>query len=152
VGISNPDPKLTGEDPADPGRSAPENNPFTYYERYRMVRAALMENGVPLEDFSTVPFPVNHPGLLRHYVPLEAVFYLTIYDDWGRKKLSLFESLGLRCEVLWEKPPKDKGISATDLRKRIVRGQAWESMVPGSVRVLLREWNLEERLQNVRRA
>ena len=38
VGITNPDPTLTRKDTADPARSLSDANPFTYYERYQMVK------------------------------------------------------------------------------------------------------------------
>jgi cytidyltransferase-like protein len=46
IGITNPDPAQTVEEPADPARGRPEANPCTFYERYLMVEAALVEAGV----------------------------------------------------------------------------------------------------------
>ena len=40
VGITNPDPLLTREDPADPRRGTPLANPLTYFERYTLIRLA----------------------------------------------------------------------------------------------------------------
>ncbi len=108
VGITNPDPVLTRSEAADPGRSHPLENPLTYYERYVLLNAALPEAGLERQDFSVVPLPVNLPELYQYYVPLDAVFFLTIYDDWGRQKLRYFESLGLTAHVLWETPPEKK--------------------------------------------
>lgn len=149
VGITNPEPALTRPDPADPSRSDPSANPLTYYERHIMVRAVLVEAGVPLESFSIVPFPVNLPDRYRYYVPLDAVFFLTIYDEWGRKKRSLFESLGLKVRVLWERPREQKGISAADVRRRLVRGEPWRHLVPRSTAVLVERWNVVQRLRSL---
>ena len=44
--LTNPDPSLTRQDRADPNRSQAKNNPLTYYERYLMVRSALVEAGL----------------------------------------------------------------------------------------------------------
>jgi nicotinamide-nucleotide adenylyltransferase len=82
-------------------------------------------------------------------VPLEAVFFLSIYDEWGRRKKRYFESLGLKVHVLWEVNPDKKGISGDDVRSRMVRGQPWEEAVPNSVAVLLREWDIPERLKKI---
>jgi hypothetical protein len=41
VGITNPDPALTRKDAADPARSSADANPFTYYERYQMVKTTV---------------------------------------------------------------------------------------------------------------
>ena len=92
VGITNPDPTLTKADAADPVRSLPESNPLTYFERYTIIRAVMFEQGLDAE-FSIVPFPINIPELYRFYLPLDAVFYLTIYDEWGKRKK--------RCSSLW---------------------------------------------------
>ena len=51
VGITNPDPTLTREDSADPKRTRLISNPLTYFERYTMVGAALVEAGVSPRGF-----------------------------------------------------------------------------------------------------
>src|SRR5208283_3775130 len=130
IGITNPDPTLTRIDAADPNRSSPEANPLTYFERYSIIRHVMFESGMDPKDFSIVPFPVNFPELYRFYLPLDAVFYMTIYDDWGKRKLENFRSLGLNVEILWAKPPEQKGISATEIRRRMSRGEEWEYLVP----------------------
>jgi len=85
VGITNPDPFLTRQEDADPNRNAPQANPLTYYERYVMVGSALDEAWVSPREFSIVPFPINIPKLYKYYVPMDAVFFLSIYDKWGKK-------------------------------------------------------------------
>ena len=148
VGITNPDPSLTGDDKSDPARSTAEANPLTYYERYRMVKAALLEQGLCAGDFAIVPFPINFPELYKHYVPLDATFYLTIYDAWGDKKLEMFKSLGLKAEVLWRRPLSEKGITSTDIRRRIISGESWKQLVPYSAARLLEELDISKRLKN----
>jgi nicotinamide mononucleotide adenylyltransferase len=86
VGVTNPDPSLTKPDAADPARSLPKSNPFTYYERMIIARESLLEAGIPREPFDIVPFPINRRGLWDYYVPSAAVVYMTISDEWGRKK------------------------------------------------------------------
>lgn len=147
VGITNPDPLLTRDDPADPQRSSPGANPLTYFERYTMARHVLLEAGIRLADFSIVPFPINLPELYRYYLPMDAVFYLTIYDSWGRRKLERFQSLGLKTEVLWERPLENKGLSATDIRRSMVRGEPWEHLVPPAAAALMLRWDIPERLK-----
>ena len=123
VGITNPDPHLTREDPADQHRHSPLANPLSYWERYHMVRQTLEAAGVEADTFSVVPFPINFPELYCYYVPLNAVFFLSIYDDWGRKKLAMFRSLGLETHILWEVPPKKKGISGSTVRRPHASGR-----------------------------
>jgi nicotinamide-nucleotide adenylyltransferase len=152
VGITNPDPSLTQQDPTDPGRSDPRANPLTYFERYTLVRHVLVEAGVTEDSFSVVPFPVNRPRLYGHYVPLRACFFLTIYDDWGRKKRDIFRSLNLHTEVLWEKTPESKGISASDVRERILEDRPWRQLVPDACAELMEAWSVRRRLHRLSHA
>ncbi|MFW9785970.1 MAG: adenylyltransferase/cytidyltransferase family protein, partial [Candidatus Heimdallarchaeota archaeon] len=64
VGITNPDPSLTRDSEANPHRSKPFANPLTYYERFLMIQAALLEQGLSYTEFSIVPFPINVPELI----------------------------------------------------------------------------------------
>jgi nicotinamide-nucleotide adenylyltransferase len=149
VGITNPDPNLTRSERSDPHRSDSFANPLTYFERYLMLRAALKAEGVHSEDLSVVPFPISFPELFKHYVPLNATFFLTIYDEWGREKLQRFQSLGLNVEVLWERPQAEKGISGEEVRLGIVTGSPWESLVPESTRHLIEKWDISDRLRRL---
>ena len=146
VGITNPEPELPRAAPADPQRSLPRANPLTYFERYQLVRATLSEAGVPEGNFSIVPLPINLPERYRHYVPLDAVFLLSICDDWGRRKQDLFQEQGLRTHLLWEVPTEEKGLSADDIRHRMAVDQPWEHLVPPAVARLLTTWQIPRRL------
>jgi len=151
VGITNPDPTLTRDDPADPHRSLPTANPLSYFERYVMVQSALLEAGLGVVQFSLVPFPINFPELYRHYVPMDGTFFLTIYDEWGRKKMAHFEALGLKTEILWEKSPSEKGLRGVDIRRRMAAGEPWEHLVPSSTEGLMKKWGIPERLLRLAR-
>jgi len=147
VGITNPDPFLTKMEDADPERNNPLENPLTYYERYALVNAVLEAEGLKPHQFSVVPFPVNFPERYKYYVPLDAVFFLTIYDEWGKKKLSYFQEQGLKTHVLREVPKKQKGISASEVRALMVKERPWGHLVPKSVATLMNNWRIPERLQ-----
>lgn len=147
VGITNPDPCQVKSEAADPLRSSDLANPLTYYERYQLVRAALVEAGVALADFSVVPLPISMPDRYPYYVPLDAVFFLSIYDDWGRRKKSYFESMGLKIHVLWEVSVEGKGISGSTVRRRMAEDRSWENLVPTSVGALLKAWRIPQRLK-----
>lgn len=134
---------------SNPERGSIAANPLTYFERYAMVRTALEELGIPSSAFSIVPLPINQPELYRYYVPLTAVFFLTIYDDWGRRKLAYFKSLGLKTHILWEVPPEQKGLSAAEIRRRMIEGERWQHLVPKSVAGLMKQWKIKERLKGM---
>ncbi|NDY41627.1 nicotinate-nucleotide adenylyltransferase [Dissulfurirhabdus thermomarina] len=147
VGITNPDPWSTRRDPADPARSDPAANPLTYYERHRILQAVLLDEGLDPAAFSIVPFPVNFPERWAAYVPLDAVFFLTIYDAWGERKLRLFQDRGLRAEVLWRRPPARKGLSASRVRALIREGGDWEPLVPPAAARVMKALGIPERLR-----
>ena len=150
VGITNPDPTLTKTDAADAHRSLPEANPLTYFERYSIIRAVMLERGLDPAEFSIVPFPINIPELYRFYLPLDAVFYLTIYDDWGKRKYEMFKSLGLNVEVLWIRPLEQKGITASEVRRRMAENEEWEHLVPPAAATVMKKMGIPERIANLK--
>jgi len=146
IGITNPDPVLTREENSDLNRSAGHSNPLTYYERFIILRDVLCEQGLSLKDFSIVPFPVNIPELYQNYVPMDAVFFLSIYDNWGRTKLQRFKDLGLKIHILRDVPPEHKGLSSTDIREFMRAKKPWENSVPEAAKKLYLKWNIPERI------
>jgi len=148
VGISNPDPELTAENPNNPTRSLPFSNPFTYYERLLMIRDALLDAGVERHEFEIVPFPINYPHLLYYYVPMDALFFVTIYDEWGRDKLRVLQSLNLKVDVMWERKMSERITSGTEIRKLIANGDdRWQRLVPSAVAKIIKERSLDERIR-----
>lgn len=146
VGITNPDPVLTSVDQADPTRSDPSSNPLTYFERFEVVREALIAEGVDRGSFEIVPFPINRPELLHNYVPIDSLFHLTIYDAWGERKLSLLSGEGFDVNILWRRSLKEKGITGQDVRGRIAGGREWAHLVPPGAARTLRGFDIETRL------
>ena len=147
VGITNPDPMLTRKENTAPERSDLKENPLTYYERQLLIRAVFEEYGIPQEDFSIVPFPVNFPDMYRYYVPMDALFFLTIYDEWGKRKQKYFSDMGLNIHILWEVPPEKKGISSSDIRTKMLKSLPWSHLVPNSVAELLLMWDIPGRIK-----
>ncbi len=137
VGITNPDPTLTTDELADLERGKPESNPFTYYERYLMVEGALREAGVSAERLRIVPFPHSYPERLRLYAPSDAIYLLTVYDQWGDVKVDRFRRLGLATEVMWRR--SDKPISGSRVRAAIAARHNWAELVPPAVARVIKE-------------
>ena len=146
VGITNPDPTQTAFNAANPHRSLPGSNPFSYYERAIMARESLLEQGVPLAEFMMVPMPINKPELIRNYVPTDATFYLTVFDEWGRTKVRTLESLALKTVVLYERPLSEKYHNSSDIRRKIAAGQPWEGDVPRAVARYIKDNRLDARI------
>jgi nicotinamide-nucleotide adenylyltransferase len=152
IGITNPDPYMTRHEKADPHRSRKDANPLMYYERYLCVTAVMQEHGLTPDDYAVVPFPINLPELYKYYAPSDAVYFVAIYDHWGRHKLENFKSLGLKTHVLREVSPEEKGISASYIRKAMISDTPWEHLVPPCVAALMHQWGIPERLKNMDKA
>lgn len=149
VGVTNPAPAQTKQESSDTNRGKEAANPLTYLERYQLVKTVLSEAGLSYQEFSIVPFPINFPERYRYYVPMDAVFFLTIYDEWGLQKKDYFKSLGLHLHILREVSPEEKGISASEVRGLIENEQPWEHMVPPPVAALLKKCEISARLKQL---
>lgn len=150
IGITNPDPNMTAEHPTNPKRSLPSSNPFTYYERLIMIRESLLEAGVERKEFDIVPFPINYPEKLKYYVPLDASFFSTIYDDWGRSKVETLRTIGLKVEVMWERSMSTRVTSGTEVRRLIKTGDKYQHLVPAAVVRIIKELCLEEKVRTIK--
>lgn len=150
IGITNPDPGLTKENTADTKRSMPEENPFTYYERMIMLRDAMLEAGIKRSEFEIVPFPINVPELIKFYVPLNALFFVTIYDEWGKHKLDTLNSLGVTTDLMWTRNLKERFTTGKDVRKLIAAEQPWEHLLPVSVTKYIKNNNLDLRIKELK--
>lgn len=149
VGITNPDPGLTAYNQVDPKRSLPKENPFTYFERLEMLRDSLLEYGIDRAKFEIVPFPINYPELLKYYVPTDAVFFVTIYDEWGETKLKELQSLGFEVDLMWKRSMDERLTTGKTVRRLIASDKEWEYLVPKSVFKYIKENKLDLRLKNI---
>lgn len=148
IGICNPDMGLTKYSEANPHRSTQVANPFTYYDRYQMIKGTLIHMGIPATEFDIVPFPINYPEYIFSYTPSNARYYMTIYDAWGLEKKEKLEALGCDIEVLWEVPIINKGISGSDVRKLIADNKDWKEYVPQYVYDYVVHNHLDEKLSS----
>jgi len=148
IGICNPEIDLTKYTKANPHRSKKSSNPLTYFERMECIKYSLIEAGIPEKEFDIVPFPINFPEKIFNYAPENAKYYMTIYDEWGEEKYkSLKEDLKLNVEVLWRVSLEEKGISASDVRKKIQEGKEWKQCVPNFVYKYITENHLDRRIK-----
>lgn len=146
IGLTNPDPSHTLEDATDLKRSQLRANPCTFYERLLMVAQSLFDVGIDKERFCVVPFPINIPSLWHYYVPREATYFLTIYDEWGEKKLTSFQNAGLKTHVLWRRDASEKGFTGYEIRQSIFEGRPWEHFVPTATVRVMRQFDIAARI------
>lgn len=143
VGITNPDPGLTAPDRASRHRSLATSNPFTYYERYMMVKSALLESGLQREQYDIVPFPINFPDRLHNYVPMNAHFFINVFDEWGYRKVELLRSQGIANIAVRVFEESAKPTSGSEIRSLILADGDWEQFVPSAVSTIIREIGVE---------
>jgi nicotinamide-nucleotide adenylyltransferase len=135
VGITSPYPATAPAEWTAPHRKDPAANPLTYYERMTMISSCLRAAGLGERQFDIVPFPIESPGELANYAPLDAVHFLTVYDTWGEEKTTRLRGLGYHTEILWRSAHKE--ISGTQIRTAMVEGRSWEHLVPAATRDFL---------------
>jgi cytidyltransferase-like protein len=145
VGITSPDPTWMRAEVSSPHRHEPGSNPFTYFERVLMIRETLLAEGLSLQEFVIVPFPIHDPKLCRHYEPAEAVHYVRVYSDWEREKVRRLQSQGLTVEIL--DAGKDKETSGAEVRHLMRSGLPWVHLVPNAVSRVIHETLATDRLR-----
>lgn len=140
IGITNPDPTATREVSHEPLRSNSSSNIFSYFERYQMIKESLVDSGVSYSDFSIVPFLIDKPFLIRHYLPQDSMVYLSVLnnDQWGLEKISIFKEIGLPYQTIVD-GKRFLGISGTLIRNKIRTGCHWENCVPIPVEKIIKK-------------
>jgi nicotinamide-nucleotide adenylyltransferase len=146
IGITNPDPSTVVPEASDPERHLAVNNPFTFFERMMMVRAALADEGFDPHRYSIIPFPIHHPERWFHYFPPETVQFVRVFSGWGQEKVERLRAAGLRVEVL--DAGREKAVSGAEVRARLRAGADWDALVPPAVARVLREIGGEEKARS----
>lgn len=134
VGITNPEPDLVPLEPASPHRHLAAANPYSFWERALMVRAALEEEGIEVRRLLIVPFPIHDPSRWHHYVPAGATHFIRVFSPWEAEKAERLRAVGHRVVEL-QMPVKE--ISGTEVRRRMEAGEDWRELVPPAVASLL---------------
>ena len=147
VGITSPENATLIREAIDPHRSEAASNPFTYYERMKMVEAALAQAGIPREEFDIVPFPISKPEMIRYYIPDGTTVFVTILDPWGHAKTERLKDFGYPVEVLWER--NDKFISSSMLRQCIFDGSDWSEWVPAATHRYILDNGFDNRIRDL---
>ena len=135
VGITNYDATPAAVEPAAIHRHRFEANPFSYFERQRMVLESLADLGIGSRLAGVVPFPIQALERLHAFVPIGAVHVVRVWSEWEAEKVRRLRNHG--CDVIELRPEGHKDGSGTEVRGRIRSGSDWESLVPaGTARVI----------------
>ena len=165
IGITNFD--ITEEkevNEVDTSRFLLSHNPFTFYERCEMIKLALLEKGYSLDRFGFIPFPIDSFKKVEteeeiqafrrrmfNFAPSNAIYFVTIYDDWGKDKYNkLIKLVGeSQVDLMWVRPLEQKPISGTLIREYIIQDKDWKDLVPHAVYQYIIDNHLDERIKKI---
>ncbi len=135
VAVTNPDPAARRSEPSAAHRHTADANPFTYFERARLLAAALDDRGFGPRT-TVVPFDLTRPALWPHYVPPDAHHYIRAYSAWEREKAAALTASGYAVTLI-EGDPAQR-VSAAVIRESLRAGDArWREIVaPGTAPLL----------------
>lgn len=136
IGIANPTEVEIRFSNSDPRRSRKDENPFSYYQRSRMISVSL-QRLTPQLTFTIKPCDLRSPALLRGSLGTCDLVALTIYDAWGNEKCDLAREAGYDVVVLWRR--RDKLTTGSEIRRRWRSDEPWEHLVPSGTADMLRQ-------------
>jgi nicotinamide-nucleotide adenylyltransferase len=114
-----------------------------------MIKNSLLDEGLDLSQFDIIPFPIEKEENIFYFAPQNVTYFLTIYDEWGKKKKQKLKKLGLNVEVMWEKDISEKPTCATTIRKMISNNEnTWLRMVPNAVSKYIFENALTKKIKD----
>lgn len=114
-----------------------EENPFTAGERVTMIQLALREAGVDPARYCIIPVPDVHVhNVWVSHVRAQVPNFDSVYSNEALT-VRLFKEAGFKVERI---PYFNREVnSATEVRRRILSGGDWESLLPKSVLKYLKE-------------
>lgn len=123
------------------------DNPFTAGERYEMLRLALSEAGIDLSKVLIVPVPDvgYHSIWVSHLKSLTPTFHV-VYTN-NPLVTTLFREAGYEVRPI--KMYRRDELVATKIRKMMLEGTDWRSLVPRSVADFIDRINGIERLRTI---
>lgn len=105
------------------------DNPFTAGERYMMIQGALRDEGI--ENYSIVPIEdLNRYAIwVSHVVAMCPTFDWVYSNNPFTRRLFTEAGFEVRASPLYSRSL----YSGTEVRRRIVEGEDWKSLVPSAV-------------------
>lgn len=132
------------------------DNPLTAGERFQLIEEALREAKIPAEKYCIIPVRnVNNYALWVNHINC----YIPPYD-----RLFTGSEIVKACyEGKYHRPHERNKIgpeifqlkrvlhvSASDVRKAILKKKNWEKLVPPAVAKILKSWNIQKRLYDIK--
>jgi nicotinamide-nucleotide adenylyltransferase len=124
-----------------------DKNPFTAGERVEMIRAALKEARISPSKYIIIPIrDVHIHATWAPFVASQVPKFDTVFTNEPLTS-RLFKERGYRVERI---PFFDRAkYSSTQIRRRILAGKNWKSLVPKSVAELLVSYQGIERIREL---
>jgi nicotinamide-nucleotide adenylyltransferase len=122
------------------------DNPFTAGERLMMIANSLAENGID-KNYYIIPIQdVNNNSLWVSHVRSLTPPFTKVYSGNTLVK-RLFGEVGVKVET----PPlyNRRVYSGTEIRRRMLKEETWEDLVPAAVVRVVREVRGVERLRDL---
>jgi nicotinamide mononucleotide adenylyltransferase len=135
VAVTNPDTGARHPAATSSHRHTDAANPFTYYERVRLLNAALGAAGLAART-TVVPFDLTRPAVWPEYVPRDAVHYVRAYSAWEKDKAARLSDGGYAVVVLDGDPARK--LDASAIRDHFADG-TWHDLVPPATVPVLAE-------------
>ncbi|NVD28608.1 adenylyltransferase/cytidyltransferase family protein [Parasphingorhabdus flavimaris] len=119
----------------DKKRETSDANPFSFFDRRALLIEGLLENDIPRDRFSFIPFPIEKPKQISEFFPRLGVCYTTVVDEWNREKIKRLNLQGYKVVELDVSPADNIRVtSGTEIRRMIRAGDnQWKRFVPVSV-------------------
>ncbi|MFH1284340.1 MAG: nicotinamide-nucleotide adenylyltransferase [Candidatus Peregrinibacteria bacterium] len=131
-------------------------NPLTAGERFQIIDESLREAKIPCERYCIIPVQnVNNYALWVNHVNVYVPPYAKLYTGSKIVK-ACYEGKYHRPNETGKPEPEIiqlkrlLGISATKVRKAILKEAAWEKMVPPAAAKLLKKWGIPLRLKTIK--
>ncbi len=123
------------------------DNPFTAGERIEMIRAALNEAGVDRNKYMLIPIAdaPSHRTWVS-YVESQTPRFDVVYSNQALTRRLLIEAGYNVKEIPLHKRSK---YEATEIRRRILKGEDWSELVPAPVYKIVCEIDGESRIRDL---
>lgn len=122
-----------------PHRLTAHANPFSYYQRRKIIRAALEGAGLDFSRIDIGPFPIETINRLPDFWPTSKPCFTTTVDEWNDEKIALLQRSGYRVSVIKEGAWKSSSMcSGTKIREMMRLGDSrWKDFVPEGTHSLI---------------
>lgn len=123
------------------------DNPFTPGERITMIRAALTDLQIAPSRYYLIPVPdstmhASWASMVMAYCP---PFHVVYTNEPLTRRLFREAGIPVRGIPLYQR----ELYSATEIRQRILTGQAWRTLLPPAVAAVIEEIQGVERLREL---